>query len=73
MKTMIGTISVGAGKQATAVNMLVGFVAWVKSISWRLKRQRSRIYLSELTDDQLRDIGLSRSQAMREAEKSLFE
>jgi len=34
--------------------------------------RRSRIALGELTDEQLRDIGLQRSEAQREARKVRF-
>jgi uncharacterized protein YjiS (DUF1127 family) len=36
------------------------------------RKRRGRLALSELTDDELRDIGVSRSEAMTEAAKSAF-
>jgi uncharacterized protein YjiS (DUF1127 family) len=44
----------------------------VKALEWleiRLERRRSRIALLEMTDQQLADIGVSRSAAYREASK----
>ena len=41
-------------------------------LSYRMMLRRSRIALSELTDEQLRDIGLQRSEAQREARKVRF-
>ncbi len=45
------------------------FVEWC---SMRLTLRRSRIELMELTDDQLRDIGITRSAADKEARKVRF-
>ena len=43
---------------------LLGQLATLCSwIGWQLERRRGRLALLELTDDQLKDIGLSRSQA----------
>lgn len=39
--------------------------------TWHMKRS-SRVALRELTDDQLRDIGITRSQARQESAKSRF-
>lgn len=41
-------------------------------IEHHLERRRSRRTLSELTDDELRDVGLTRAQASAEASKSWF-
>ncbi|OIS93407.1 DUF1127 domain-containing protein [Brucella cytisi] len=41
-------------------------------MSYRMMLRRSRIALGELTDDQLRDIGLQRDEAEREARKVRF-
>jgi uncharacterized protein YjiS (DUF1127 family) len=45
------------------------FLAAVRA--WHMKRV-GRLALRELTDDQLRDIGVSRSQARKESAKSRF-
>ncbi|MBX4956372.1 DUF1127 domain-containing protein [Rhizobium lentis] len=42
------------------------------AIEHRLEKRRSRRTLSELTDDELRDVGLTRAQANAEASKSWF-
>jgi uncharacterized protein YjiS (DUF1127 family) len=39
--------------------------------TWRLKR-RTRQALIEMTEDQLRDIGITRSEAQREIGKSFY-
>lgn len=44
----------------------------IESIETRCRRRRGREALSELTDDELKDIGVSRSEAMTEAAKSAF-
>ena len=45
--------------------------AWCVYWAWRIKRH-TRYALLELTDEQLRDVGLTRSEARREAGKSYF-
>ncbi|GMB82317.1 hypothetical protein NN6n1_31000 [Shinella zoogloeoides] len=45
--------------------------AWRVYRAWRIKRH-TRYALLELTDEQLRDVGLTRSEARREAGKSYF-
>lgn len=42
---------------------------WQELSNWRMKRA-GRLALHDLTDDQLRDIGLTRVEACREAQKS---
>ncbi|PDV86954.1 hypothetical protein CO652_18515 [Rhizobium sp. H4] len=42
------------------------------AIESRLEKRRSRRKLSDLTDDELRDIGLTRAQAAAETSKSWF-
>jgi uncharacterized protein YjiS (DUF1127 family) len=44
----------------------------IESIETRYRKQRGRAALSELSDDELKDIGVSRSEAMTEASKSAF-
>lgn len=44
---------------------------WAYYLHWLAKRE-SRWVLRELTDDQLRDIGLTRREAATEAKKSFF-
>nr|WP_184704143.1 DUF1127 domain-containing protein [Rhizobium lusitanum] len=44
---------------------------WVTLLLWMQKRE-GRWVLRELTDDQLRDIGLTRREANTEANKSFF-
>ena len=44
----------------SAVARMATVVGWV---AWQLEKRRGRRALLEMTDDQLKDIGLSRSQA----------
>lgn len=44
---------------------------WASLLLWTQKRE-SRWVLRDLTDDQLRDIGLTRSEARTEVSKSFF-
>lgn len=53
----------GAASHSRRVTLL-SIAEWVEAL---LERRRSRLALLELTDDQLKDIGLSRSEAHREA------
>lgn len=57
----------GYAQSATAVRQrgfLVSAVEWIEAT---FERRRSRRALLEMTDDQLKDIGLSRSEAHEEA------
>lgn len=45
--------------------------AWLAVRAWMLKR-RTRQALIEMTEDQLRDIGITRSEAQREIGKSFY-
>ncbi|QKV18041.1 DUF1127 domain-containing protein [Oricola thermophila] len=45
------------------------FVAIIRA---RMTKRRTRLHLRELTDDQLRDIGLTREQARFEANKPFW-
>lgn len=64
------TISVGSGWTASAVRQLrvVGF-NWIQALRWRLSLYRSRRDLQDLSDDQLRDIGVTREAAAAEARR----
>ncbi len=73
MKTMTGTISINAGADVTRANAVTRLVVVMKNFVWRLERQRSRRQLAQLTADELRDVGLTRDQAMRASAKHLFE
>ena len=44
---------------------------WLACRAWRMKR-RTRRSLLDLTEEQLRDIGISRSEARREVGKSFY-
>ena len=57
-------------KDATSLQAL--FVrGWRLCHAWHVKR-RTRYSLLEMTDDQLQDIGISRSEARREIGKSFY-
>lgn len=63
------------GRQRTG--FVTRFVVVISSaILWldeRLARRRSRLALLELTDDQLKDIGISRADAQREGLRSFLD
>ena len=73
MKTITGTIQTSPSAPAGTTNVFGRVIAIAKSVGWRLERQRSRMQLADLTDDELRDVGLTRMQARRAAEKHLFQ
>lgn len=50
--------------------MVTSFSSW---LSGALDRRRSRMALLEMTDDQLKDIGISRADAHREGMRPFFE
>ena len=62
-----------SGRQ-TYVSRLAGvvtsFARWMGS---RLERRRSRLALLEMTDDQLKDIGVSRCDAYREGIRPVWD
>lgn len=45
----------------------------IREISFRAERQRSRRLLLEMTDAQLRDIGVSRPDAAKEATRTIWD
>lgn len=55
--------------QAPGVS-LIAIVEWLER---KLEKRRSRRALLEMTDDQLKDIGLSRSDAYGEAHRSFWD
>ena len=63
-KTMRGSYDVGA--KATFGNRVKAFV---DRLNFVLSIRRSRISLCELTDVQLKDVGISRHEAEKEARK----
>lgn len=52
-----------------------GTALWrvVREITFRTERQRSRRLLLEMTDEQLKDIGVSRADATKEARRSILD
>ncbi|WP_411505675.1 DUF1127 domain-containing protein [Brucella anthropi] len=59
----------GAPTDGPRMTLMRRFLGW---LSYRMMLRRSRLALFELTDEQLRDIGLQRSEAGREARKVRF-
>lgn len=53
----------------------LGTALWrvVREITFRTERQRSRRLLLEMTDEQLKDIGVSRADATKEARRSILD
>lgn len=54
------------------VPMRVWLQAFVAGLRERMRKHKTRRHLRELTDDQLRDIGVTRAQASFEAEKPFW-
>ncbi|MEO5758901.1 MAG: DUF1127 domain-containing protein [Mesorhizobium sp.] len=50
--------------------MVRSFLAWVDGL---LERRRSRLALLEMTDDQLKDIGISRCDAHAEGIRQIWD
>ncbi|WP_298609466.1 DUF1127 domain-containing protein [uncultured Thiothrix sp.] len=48
------------------------YTAYVRVV-WLKQRQRTRLHLLDLTDDQLKDIGISRAEAKQEGNKFFWE
>lgn len=55
-----------------AVPYRVWLKLFVAAVRARMQTQRTRMHLRELTDDQLRDIGVTREQARFEADKPFW-
>ncbi|MGE0213231.1 MAG: DUF1127 domain-containing protein [Parvibaculaceae bacterium] len=48
-------------------------VHWLRTFERMLERRRTRVALLELTDEQLKDIGLSRSQVHKEVSRPFWD
>ncbi len=64
----IGTISRQSGRRGGS-----RITAWLQSVERMMEKRRTRRALLELTDYQLKDIGLSRSQVHREASRPFWD
>lgn len=42
------------------------FISMLEKLAWQMEKRRSRIALLELSDEQLKDVALSRADAYRE-------
>lgn len=60
-------------RTATAPRFTVMMRSFWKRLAELSERQRSRGALSDMTDDQLRDIGLSRREAILESRRSIWD
>ena len=67
----IDTISAGLEYRARKATRGMLYRSWLIYRAWFINR-RTRRSLLELTEDQLRDIGISRSDAQREVAKSFY-
>lgn len=63
----------GDGRPSFASRIVVVIVSAVTWLERRLDKRRSRLALLELTEDQLKDIGISRADAYREGLRSFFD
>ena len=68
METMMEAVSLERAP-VTAVTFGARVAKVLSTLRWAFTLHRSRIALSELTDDQLADIGISRYEAERECRK----
>jgi uncharacterized protein YjiS (DUF1127 family) len=75
MKEM-STIDTICAVEATPATGVLPARSFFGGMVWRLslwlRKRETRRNLRDLTDDQLRDIGLTRSEAMAEVSKSFF-
>lgn len=74
----IDTISASKPERASAVRVYLrlvkaAMVVGMRWISWRIERRRTRRALLSMTDDQLKDIGISRADAYREGIRSFLD
>ncbi|EJN01707.1 DUF1127 domain-containing protein [Phyllobacterium sp. YR531] len=69
IKSSCGSRGVVEEYRATPSTLMVVF-NWLVSA---LAKRRSRIHLSELSDDQLRDIGISKGEARQEVERRFWD
>lgn len=74
----IDAISASKPKRASAVRVYLRLakaatLVAVHWISWRIERRRTRRALLSMTDDQLKDIGISRADAYREGIRSFLD
>lgn len=65
----VSTVQFAGREYCAKKGMLRRLIDW---LSWRAAIRRSRIALFDLSEDQLRDIGLQRSEAEKEARKARF-
>ncbi|BCH33540.1 hypothetical protein MesoLjLc_54700 [Mesorhizobium sp. L-8-10] len=75
MRTMSVAASEAVGDQRSGfvtriVVVITSAILWLED---RLAKRRSRLALLELTDDQLKDIGISRADAEREGLRSFLD
>jgi uncharacterized protein YjiS (DUF1127 family) len=68
-----GTDNVGRGRPAYISKLVIVVTSIVVRLERRLEKRRSRLALLELTDDQLKDIGISRADAHREGLRSFLD
>lgn len=71
MDAMVENVSLSAARE-TQVSFVRRVANFLKNIRWAVTLNRTRISLSELSDEHLRDIGLSRQEAERECRKIGF-
>lgn len=67
------TDNAGDGRVSFVSKIVVVVTSAVIWLEQRVDKRRSRLALLELTDDQLKDIGISRADAHREGLRSVFD
>lgn len=72
----MGTIVTIKGRSAYSESPFTvgsGLLGWLRTFERMLEKRRTRLALMELTDEQLKDIGLSRSQVHREVSRPFWD
>lgn len=65
-RPQIRSMSTATGRKTVSLLAIIG---WIEAI---FDRRRSRLALAEMTDEQLKDIGISRYDAHQEARRSFW-
>ncbi|MCX8279362.1 DUF1127 domain-containing protein [Phyllobacterium sp. 0TCS1.6C] len=63
-------VAIGTAVRTPFKGRLIAVIDWIGTA---MMKRRSRIHLSELTDDQLRDIGVAPREARRESERFFWD
>lgn len=68
----IHQMQIGKDKEAVMTKSGTSFASVLSWIDTQLERRKSRRSLLEMTDEQLKDIGISRADAYREGNRAMW-